>query len=136
MISSRSIKRDAAPENAKPTKNATNAAVDARTRAICRSKGSSAERISEPSQKPSSWAATTPAIRPNATSSSVIRGPLKPESAAEKPDEFPPPHGAYPKAKDHELIIALCITAKAARLCPLWVIRVGPKQPAASPDVR
>src|SRR5262249_56498868 len=38
--------------------------------------GSSAERISEPSQKPSSWAATTPAIRPNATSSSVIRGPL------------------------------------------------------------
>src|SRR5262249_49061837 len=76
MISSRSIKRDAAPENAKPTKNATNAAVDARTRATCRSKGSSAERISEPSQKPSSWAATTPAIRPNATSSSVIRGPL------------------------------------------------------------
>src|SRR5215471_15429935 len=76
MISSRSIKRDAAPENAKPIKNATNAAVDARTRATCRSKGSSAERISEPSQKPSSWAATTPAIRPNATSSSVIRGPL------------------------------------------------------------
>src|SRR6516162_6429749 len=76
MISSRSIKRDAAPENAKPTKNATNAAVDARTRATCRSKGSSAERISEPSQKPSSWAATTPAIRLNATSSSVIRGPL------------------------------------------------------------
>src|SRR3989442_353169 len=76
MISSRSIKRDAAPENAKPIKNATRAAVDVRTRATCRSKGSSAERISEPSQKPSSWTATTPAIRPNATSSSVIRGPL------------------------------------------------------------
>src|SRR5262249_10485435 len=75
MISSRSIKRDAAPENAKPIKNATRAAVDARTRATCRSKASSAERLCEPSQNPSSWAATTPAIRPNATSSSVIRGP-------------------------------------------------------------
>src|SRR5215471_12614311 len=106
MISSRSIKRDAAPENAKPIKNATRAAVDVRTRAICRSKGSSAERISEPSQKPSSWAATTPTIRPNATSSSVIRDPLKPESAAEKRDEFPPPHGAYPTAKDHRRSIA------------------------------
>jgi hypothetical protein len=30
-------------------------------------------------------------------------------TAAEKCDEFPPPHGAYPKAKDHELIIAPCI---------------------------
>src|SRR4029453_9511613 len=35
-------------------------------------------------------------------------------TAAEKCDEFPPPHGAYPKAKDHELIIAPCIAAKRA----------------------
>src|SRR5262249_29661316 len=78
MMSSRAIKRDAAPENAKPIKNATTAAVDARTRVICRSKGSSTERISEPNQKPSSWAATTPAIRPDATNISVICRPLDP----------------------------------------------------------
>src|SRR4029450_321959 len=88
MISSRSIKRDAAPENAKPIKNATRAAVDARTRATCRSKDSSAERISEPSQKPSSWTATTPTIRPNATSSSVIRGPLSQSHALGVHDSF------------------------------------------------
>jgi hypothetical protein len=34
-------------------------------------------------------------------------------TAAEKRDEFPPPHGAYPKDKDHELIIAPCIAAKS-----------------------
>src|SRR5262249_42292219 len=34
-------------------------------------------------------------------------------SAAEKCDEVPPPHGAYPKAKDHELIIAPCVAAKS-----------------------
>ena len=33
--------------------------------------------------------------------------------AAEKSDEVPPPHGAYPKAKDHELIIAPCVAAKS-----------------------
>src|SRR5271156_4094136 len=81
MISKRSINRDAAPENAKPIKNATRAAVDVRTRAICRSKGSSVERASEPSQKPSSWGATTPPIRPTAISNSVIGGPPKPELA-------------------------------------------------------
>src|SRR5215469_11441726 len=43
--------RDAAPENAKPIKNATSAAVDVRTRPTCRSRGSSFERVSEPSQK-------------------------------------------------------------------------------------
>src|SRR5262249_3174298 len=74
MISTRSIKRDDAPENAKPIRNATTAAVEVRTRATCRSKGSSAERSREPSQKPSSWATTTPAIRPNTTSNSVIVG--------------------------------------------------------------
>src|SRR5438128_11240035 len=88
MISSRSIKRDAAPENAKPIKNATRAAVDVRTRATCRSKDSSAERISEPSQKPSSWTATTPAIRPNATSSAVIRGPLSQTHALDVDDSL------------------------------------------------
>src|SRR5215475_11901310 len=72
MRSSRFVKRDAAPENAKPTKNATRAAVDVRTRTICRSNGSSAVRQSEPSQKPISYAATTPAIRPVATSNSLI----------------------------------------------------------------
>ena len=41
-------RRVAAPENAKPTKNATSAAVEARTRPTCRSKGSSAERAREP----------------------------------------------------------------------------------------
>ena len=30
---------------------------------------------------------------------------------------FPPPHGAYPKAKDHERIIAPCIAAKNGHLC-------------------
>src|SRR5262249_25966903 len=43
-------------------------------------------------------------------------------TTAEKRDEFPPPHGAYPKAKDHELIIAPCIAAKSGHSCPLGVI--------------
>src|SRR5262249_11774079 len=43
-------------------------------------------------------------------------------TAAEKCDEFPPPHGAYPKAKDHGLSIAPCIAARSGHLCPLWVI--------------
>src|SRR5262245_19536554 len=34
-------------------------------------------------------------------------------TAAKKCDEFPPPHGAYPKAKDHEPIIARCVAQKA-----------------------
>src|SRR5262249_12277408 len=48
--------------------------------------------------------------------------------AADKCDEVPPPHGAYPKAKDHGLSIAglgassvPCIAAKAAAQCPLRV---------------
>src|SRR5262249_33666784 len=53
MRSCRSMKRDAAPENAKPIKNATRAAVDVRTRPICRSKASSFERVSEPNQSQS-----------------------------------------------------------------------------------
>src|SRR5262245_59221026 len=48
--SSRSTKRDAAPGKGKPIKNATRAAVDVRTRATCRSKGSSGGRIRAPSQ--------------------------------------------------------------------------------------
>src|SRR5262245_41005407 len=79
MTSPLAVKRAAAPENAKPIKNATRAAVEARTRATSRSNGSSAPRICDPSQKPSSWATITPAIRPNATSSSVICGLPKPE---------------------------------------------------------
>jgi hypothetical protein len=53
-----------------------------------------------------------------------------PQAAVSQPrrrcegDEFLPPHGAYPKAKDHELIIAPCIAAKSRRSCPEWV-RVG-----------
>src|SRR5262249_26691480 len=43
-------------------------------------------------------------------------------TAAEKCDEFPPPHGAYPKAKDHKLIIAPCIAAKSGHSFPSWVI--------------
>src|SRR5262249_45398305 len=42
-------------------------------------------------------------------------------TAADKCDEVPPPHGAYPKAKDHELIIAPCIATRSGHLCPLWV---------------
>src|SRR5262245_34623057 len=34
-------------------------------------------------------------------------------SVAEKCDEVPPPHGAYPKAKDRELIIAPCVATKS-----------------------
>ena len=34
-------------------------------------------------------------------------------TTAEERDEFPPPHGACPKAKDHELIIAPCVAAKS-----------------------
>src|SRR5262249_14262590 len=45
-------------------------------------------------------------------------------TAAEKCDEFPPPHGAYPKAKDHEPIIAPCIAAKSGHSSPVRVIRV------------
>jgi hypothetical protein len=44
-------------------------------------------------------------------------------TAAEKCDEFPPPHGAYPKAKDHELIIAPCIAAKSGPSSPSWVTK-------------
>src|SRR5262249_47125959 len=86
MMSCRAIKRDAAPENAKPIKNATTAAVDARTRVTCRSKGSSAARISEPNQKPSSCATTTPATRPNATNISIICSPLDPPPLPPKGD--------------------------------------------------
>jgi len=43
-------------------------------------------------------------------------------TAAEKCDEFPPPHGAYPKAKDHEPIIAWCIAAESGHLSPVRVI--------------
>src|SRR5215813_12200177 len=52
-------------------------------------------------------------------------------AAADKCDEFPPPHGAYPKAKDHELIIAPCIAARSGHLCPLmgWSGR-APAPPA------
>src|SRR5215510_3791674 len=42
-------------------------------------------------------------------------------TAADQYDEVPPPHGAYPKAKDHELIIAPCIAARSGHFCPLWV---------------
>jgi len=49
--------------------------------------------------------------------------PMPPDRrAAEKGDKFPPPHGAYPKAKDHELIIAPCMAAKTGRSIPEWVI--------------
>src|SRR5262245_6726651 len=65
-------------------------------------------------------------------------------TAADECDEFPPPHGAYPKAKDHGLSIAgrgPCIAAKAATHCPLRVIddRCGrSKRPctSASPQKR
>src|SRR5262245_53921308 len=46
---------------------------------------------------------------------------------ADKRDELPSPHGAFPTAKDHGLSIAEysrsgpCIAAKAACSCPLWV---------------
>src|SRR5262249_13414599 len=48
-------------------------------------------------------------------------------TAAEKCDEVPPPHGAYPKAKDHGSSIkdsrsGRCIAAKATGSCPLWVV--------------
>src|SRR5262249_57983977 len=39
----------------------------------------------------------------------------------QKRDEFPPPHGAYPKAKDHKPIIAPCIAANSGHSSPLWV---------------
>src|SRR5262249_50711167 len=42
-------------------------------------------------------------------------------ATAEKCDEFPPPHGTYPKAKDHDLMIALCIAAKSGHSSPLRV---------------
>src|SRR5262249_54846063 len=41
--------------------------------------------------------------------------------AADERDEFPLPHAAYPKAKDHELIIAPCIAEKRGHSCPRWV---------------
>jgi hypothetical protein len=44
--------------------------------------------------------------------------------AAEKGDKFPPPHEAYPKAKDHDLIIAPCMAAKTGHSCPEWVLVV------------
>src|SRR5262245_30385492 len=46
-------------------------------------------------------------------------------AAEEECDEFPPPHGAYPKAKDQKLIIAPCIAAKSGPSCPERVNRVG-----------
>jgi hypothetical protein len=52
IIEYRYVKRVAAPENANAIKNATRAAVDVRTKPICRSKGSSAVRFSKPSSKP------------------------------------------------------------------------------------
>src|SRR5262249_38716406 len=45
--------------------------------------------------------------------------------AAKKRDEFPPPHGAYPKAKDHKLIIAPCIAAKSGHSSPVEVSSGG-----------
>src|SRR5262249_51726163 len=51
-------------------------------------------------------------------------------------DELAPPHGAYPKAKDHELIIALCIAAKSSPPCPRWVIRAQSTGPRCRPNVR
>src|SRR5262249_17311285 len=44
----------------------------------------------------------------------IRRDRLGGQCAAEQRDKFPPPHGAYPKAKDHKLIIAPCITATIA----------------------
>src|SRR5262245_62798656 len=41
-------------------------------------------------------------------------------TSAEKRDEFPPPHGAHPKAKDHTgIIIAQCIAAKSDHSSPM-----------------
>ena len=45
----------------------------------------------------------------------------KERRATEKCDEFPPPHRAYRRAKDHELIIAPCIAAKSGDSCPSGV---------------
>src|SRR5262249_17760414 len=47
--------------------------------------------------------------------------------AAEKPDEFPPPHGPSPRQRNSYLSTfadraALCITARLGGRCPLWVI--------------
>jgi hypothetical protein len=42
--------------------------------------------------------------------------------AADKGDEFPPSHGAYPKAKDRDLIITPRIAARSGQLCPLRVM--------------
>ncbi len=47
-------------------------------------------------------------------------------TTAEKRDEFPPPHRAYPKAKDHELIIAPCIAAKNGHSRPKWAQNENP----------
>src|SRR5262245_47564694 len=52
-------------------------------------------------------------------------------TAAKKCDEFPPPHGAYPKAKDHEVIIAPCIAAKSDHSSPSWV-NSGPLRMSAA----
>jgi hypothetical protein len=41
--------------------------------------------------------------------------------ATDKDDEFPPSHGAYPKAKDRDLIITPRIAARSGQLCPLRV---------------
>src|SRR5262249_1741512 len=45
-------------------------------------------------------------------------------TAAEKCDEFPPPHRAYPKPNDHHPILAPCIAAKSGHSRPVRVIRV------------
>jgi hypothetical protein len=39
--------------------------------------------------------------------------------ATDNGDEVPPPHGAHPKAKHHEVIIAPCIAAKSGHSSPL-----------------
>src|SRR5262249_43389811 len=48
--------------------------------------------------------------------------PPRRRRAAEKRDEFPPPYGVHPKAKDHELIIAPCVAAKSGHSSPVRVI--------------
>src|SRR5262249_53672365 len=37
-------------------------------------------------------------------------------TAAEKRDEFPPPHGAYPKVKDHRIKYSRCWGGSVARI--------------------
>ena len=59
-------------------------------------------------------------------------------TAAEKADELAPLHVMTPSPRTNAEYSRSkpCIAAKAGRSCPVGVSRVGPKQAAASPDVR